>query len=286
MPTSRVPASRYAGAIALFVAGGISQYLGAAVAVGVFHHVPAIAVSWWRILFAALVLLAWRRPWRTDRSWWRAAALFGLALAAMNTTFYLAIHHIPLGTAVALEFIGPIAVAALTGRGWAQRTAIVAAGVGVVVIGGLGLDWGEPGTALGLAAALAAGGFWGLYVALGSRLAHRTNGMDALAVGMTAGAIAFLPLAFLTPLPAFTSPGVMGSMLLVALLSSVVPYAVDQVNFGALPPATFAILLALLPATSLVVGALLLQHFPNAFEVLGLGLISVAVLLANLPAGG
>jgi len=283
MASPPVPPARYAGAVALFVAGGISQYLGAAVAVGVFDHVPAITVSWWRILFAALVLLAWRRPWRTDRSWWRAAALFGVVLAAMNTTFYLSINHIPLGTAVALEFVGPIAVAALTGRGWTQRAAITAAGLGVVVIGGLGMDWGEPGTALGLVAALAAGAFWGLYVALASRLAHRTNGMDALAVGMTAGAIAFLPLAFLTPLPAFTNPAVMGSMLLVAVLSSVVPYAVDQVNFGVLPPATFAILLALLPATSLVVGALLLAQIPNAWEVLGLGLISLAVLLANLP---
>ena len=70
-----------------------------------------------------------------------------------------------------------------------------------------------------------------------------------------------------------------------ALLSSVVPYVVDQLNFGVLPPATFAILLALLPATSVVVGAIALAQIPNVFELVGLALISVAVLLANLPQG-
>nr|NLD39999.1 EamA family transporter [Actinomycetales bacterium] len=285
MVETPVPPARYAGAVTLFVFGGITQYIGAAIAVGVFPHAPALAVSWWRIMFAALFLLAWRRPWRLERSWWRQAAAFGIVLAAMNTTFYVAIEHIPLGTTVALEFVGPIAVAAMTGRGWTQRAAITAAGLGVVVIGGLGLDWGSPGTVLGLLAALAAGALWGLYVTLGSRLARRTDGMDGLSVAMTAGAVAFLPLAFLTPPSALTDRGVMGSLVLVALLSSVVPYVVDQLNFGVLPPATFAILLALLPATSVLVGALALAQIPNVFELAGLALISAAVLLANLPQG-
>lgn len=284
-----MPNSRYAGAIGLFIAAGITQYIGAAIAVGAFEHVPALAVSWWRIGIAAVVLLLWRRPWRLDRSWWGQAAVFGIVLATMNALFYLAIARIPLGTAVAIEFLGPVAVAALTGRQWNQRVAIVTAALGVVVIGGLGVDWSRPGTPAGLAFALLAGAAWGGYILLGARLAHRTNGVDALSVGMTAGAIAFLPLAFLTPVATFGDPRLMGSLVLIALLSSVVPYVVDQLNFGILPAATFAILMALLPATSLAVGAFALAQVPNVFELLGLGLVSVAVLLANLPerrAGG
>lgn len=281
-----VPGSRYAGAVALFVVGGITQYMGAAVAVGAFEQIPALAVSWWRVALAALILLAWRRPWRgQDRTWWRSAVLFGVVLAAMNAFFYLAIDRIPLGTAVAIEFLGPIAVAAATGRGWNQRAAIAAGGLGVVVIGGLGLDWNTAGTGFGLAAALVAGAMWAAYIVLGMRLSTRAKGVDVLAVGMTAGMIVFLPLAFLTPPATFTNPGLLAALLFVALASSVVPYVVDQLNFGILPPATFAILLALLPATSLVVGAIALAQIPGAFDLVGLGLVSVAVLLANLPSG-
>lgn len=278
-------ASRYSGAVGLFILGAITQYVGAALAVGLFERMPAPTMAWWRIAIAAVVLLAWRRPWRTagPRGWWGAAALFGVVLAAMNVAFYIAIDHIPLGTAVSIEFVGPVTVAALAGSGWVQRAAIAFAAGGVLTISGFGVDWGQPGTALGLAAALAAGTFWGLYVVLGKRLATRVNGLDALAVGMSAGALAVAPFMATTAGAALVSPGVFAAVVGVALLSSVVPYALDQVNFGILPAATFAILLALLPATSLLVGAAMLQQVPSPGEVVGLGLISVAVVLANLP---
>ncbi|MGM0386629.1 MAG: EamA family transporter [Actinomycetota bacterium] len=289
---------RYAGAVGLFILGAITQYVGAALAVGLFERMPAPTVAWWRIAIAAVVLLAWRRPWRTaalrrsgagaegsSRAWWGAAALFGVVLAAMNVAFYIAIDHIPLGTAVSIEFVGPVTVAALAGSGWVQRAAIAFAAGGVLTISGFGVDWGETGTALGLTAALTAGTLWGLYVVLGKRLSGRVNGLDALAVGMAAGALAVAPFVATTAGAALAGPGVFAVVVGVALLSSVVPYALDQVNFGVLPAATFAILLALLPATSLVVGAVMLLQVPTVGEAVGLGLISVAVVLANLPAG-
>src|SRR5674536_213101 len=97
---------------ALFFASGLTQYLGAALAIGLFAVMPPATVAWLRIVIAAVVLLLWRRPWQ--QAWTRGdllvLAAFGAVLAAMNITFYTAIHYLPLGTAVAIEFIGPVAV--------------------------------------------------------------------------------------------------------------------------------------------------------------------------------
>ena len=117
---------------ALFILGAISQYVGAALAVLLFASVPAAGVAWLRVVSSAAVLLAWRRPWQTT---WTAPRLrlvtaFGLTLAAMNVTFYLAIDRLPLGTVGAIEFLGPIALAAYGTR--SRRNAIA---LGVAVVG-------------------------------------------------------------------------------------------------------------------------------------------------------
>lgn len=296
-----------------FVASGISQYLGAALAVGLFVTAPSFAVAWARIAIAALVLLTWRRPWQL---WTRGRAqgrttdggttaggraegggvtgrgltgrsiglvvLFGLALGGMNLTFYLAIARIHLGTAVSLEYLGPVLVAAVGSRGWAGRVAVGLALAGVVAIGGLGLDLSAPGTIAGAAFALGAGAFWAAYVVLGRRVATSLAGMDALALAMTVAALAYAPVALPAALPLFgwhTLAAVIG----VAVLSSAVPYAVDQLAFARIPAATFALLTALLPATSLAVGLMVLVQVPSPAEVLGLVLVSIAVWLASTP---
>ena len=97
----------------LFVLSGLTQYVGAALAVGVFGTIAAASVAWLRIAVAAVVLVGWRRPWRSrwERADLRTAVGFGVVLALMNVAFYIAIDHLPLGTAVAIEFLGPLAVA-------------------------------------------------------------------------------------------------------------------------------------------------------------------------------
>ena len=109
----------------VFAASAFSQYLGAGLAVSLFSLMPSTTVAWWRLVVGAVVLLALRRPWR--RSWTRRAlalaAAFGTATATMNVIFYAAISLLPLGTVVSLEFLGPVAVAAVTGRGWRPRLA-------------------------------------------------------------------------------------------------------------------------------------------------------------------
>ncbi|GAA1638457.1 EamA family transporter [Georgenia ruanii] len=281
-PASRVPAP------ALFMASGVSQYLGAAIAVELFVLMPAATVAWWRVVVAAVFLVLWRRPWRhgwTPRDL-ATSGLFGVVLAGMNLLFYGAIAHLPLGTAVSLEYLGPVAVAALGGRGARARVAVVLALLGVVSISGLGLDWAAPGTAVGVAFALAAGAAWAGYIVLGRRIATARSGLDSLAVGMAVGALVYTPLAAGTAGAALASPGLALAVVGVGLLSSAVPYAVDQVALTRLSAPTFALLTALLPTTSLLVGLVVLRQVPSPGELLGLVLVSVAVALASRGEGG
>ena len=273
----RVPAP------ALFVVSGLTQYAGAAVAVGLFAQLGAPAVGWWRIVLAAVVLLAWRRPWRRrpGRRELVGAGMFGVVLAAMNIAFYIAIGHLPLGVVVAMEFLGPVVVAAVTGRGWRERAAILVAGGGVVLLAGVTLDSGLPreDVLIGLAAALAAAAFWAGYVVLGKRVAGAGSGVDGLAVGMAVGALVFAPFFGASVPEVVVDPGLLLFLLVVAVCSSVVPYVLDQVVLRRLGTATFAVLLALLPATAAVVGAVVLRQLPTWPEIVGLALVSGAIVM-------
>ncbi|RHA43726.1 EamA family transporter [Cellulomonas rhizosphaerae] len=265
----------------LFVLSGLTQYAGAALAVGLFATVAAPTVAWLRILVAAVVLVAWRRPWRTR--WTRrdlgTVLLFGVVLAAMNVTFYVAIDHLPLGTAVAIEFAGPVAVAALTGRGWRERVAIGVAALGVVLLAGVSLDAG-PDARTGLVAALLAAAFWAAYILLGRRVATgASGGVTGLAVAMTVGALVFAPFLAAGAAPVLDDPALAAAVVGVGVLSSVIPYAIEQVVLRRVRAATFAVLLALLPATAAVVGAVALHQVPHGLEVMGLLLVSGAIAL-------
>ncbi|MCL1868982.1 MAG: EamA family transporter [Promicromonosporaceae bacterium] len=258
------------------------MYAGAAVAVGLFGQVGAPAVGWWRILLAAVVLLAWRRPWR--RPWtlrrlgW--AATFGVALAAMNIAFYLGIAHLPLGVAVAIEFCGPVGVAAVTGRGWRERGAIVVAGIGVVLLAGVTFgSIPHDDAVIGLSAIAAAAVFWAAYIVLGKRVAGAGAGIDSLAVGMAAGALVFAPFFGASARTVAPDLRLLALLLVVAVCSSVVPYVLDQVVLRRAGTATFAVLTALLPATAVVVGAVVLRQVPTWPEAAGLALVSGAIVM-------
>ena len=268
----------------LVIGSGVSSYMGAGFAVALFALMPPTTVAWWRVTIGALVLLAWRRPWR--RAWTPrtlvVAALFG---ATMNVIFYATIDHLALGTAVSLEFLGPVAVALATGRGWRPRVAAVLALSGVAAISGLGLDLSDPRQRVGVVLAIGAGLAWAAYILLGRRVASAGSGLDSLAVASVAGSLVYLPLAASTAGAAFSSAGTFLKVLGVAVLSTVVPYVLDQVNLGRLSSAAFSLLSALMPATSLAVGIVMLRQMPNVWEVAGLVLVSVAVALAGSGSG-
>lgn len=267
----------------LFVVSGLTLYLGAALAVGLFEQLAAPAVAWLRLAVAAVVLLVWRRPWRQrwSREALRAVALFGVTLGLMNIAFYVAIDHLPLGTAVAIEFAGPVAVAAVTGRGWRERLGIVLAAVGVVLLAGVTVLEGGTEVWLGLAAIAVAAVAWAGYIVLGRRVATTADGVTGLALAMVVGAVVFAPVLAPLSTPVLGSGELALAVLGVALLSSVVPYAIEQVVLRRVRPAVFAILLALLPASAAVVGAVVLRQWPHPVDLVGLALVSGAIALTS-----
>lgn len=283
----RVPAP------ALFLGAGVSMYYGAALAVALFAVAPAMSVGWARLVVAAVVLLVWARPWRRR---WSAralggAALFGLFLGGMNLLFYLAIDRIPLGAAVAVEFTGPVAVAVLadrTGWGWRRAVAAVLAAGGVAAISAGEVAWSDVGSGggAGVLLALAAGAAWAGYMVLGRRIAAAAHlgsnaGLPSLAIGMTTAALAYAVVGVPGSGGLVASWGSVALVAGVAVLSSVVPYALDQVAMRRLSTSAFALLNALLPATAVAVGALALRQIPSPGELAGVGAISVAVALAS-----
>jgi inner membrane transporter RhtA len=259
----------------LFVGGAVSQYAGAAVAVRSFDAVGAIGATTLRALGAALVLGAWRRPWRSPAvaGAWPLVAAFGLALTAMNTAFYLAAERLPLGTAVAIEFLGPVAVAAAGTRSRRDLAALALAGAGV----GLLADVRWAGSPAGVAFALLAAALWAAYIVLGHRVAEAGAGVDGLAAGTLLGAAVLLPVGAPAVVPALDRPGVIAAGLAVGLLSSVVPYALDQLVLARMGRAPFALLLSLLPATATAVGLVALGQVPTAVEAAGIGLVVLGV---------
>jgi inner membrane transporter RhtA len=284
MPKGRPSLADRVPAPVLFLGSGFTQYCGAALAIGLFAVIPAASVAWWRLAVSAVVLLAWRRPWR--QPWTRrelgAAALFGVVLATMNVVFYVAIAYLPLGTAVAIEFLGPVVVAGVTGRGWRDRLGIGLAAVGVVLLAGVQLEGGfTRDVVIGLVAILGSAAAWAGYILFGRRIAAARDGISALAVGMTAGAVVYSPLAIGAVAPVVTDAGRAAAVVGIAVLSSVIPYAIEQVVLRRVSAARFAILLALLPVTALIVGAVFLAQLPSPLEVAGMVLVCAAIVLSG-----
>jgi len=278
MGTLRYRVHRSPPAPLFFVVGGCSMYLGAALAVELFQQLSPAGVAWLRMLVAALALLAWRRP---DRAAWRArrlilAGCFGLVTGLMNVTFYEAIARLPLGTAVAVEFCGPVVVAALGMRTVRDVTALVLAAIGVALIADVRLAGSRTGLLLALLAAL----MWAAYIVLGKQVARGGSGLDDMSVGFAVASVLLCPLAAGTG-PAWRSPTLLVLAAGVGLLSTVLPYAFDQVVLRRIDHSQFALLLALLPAAASVVGLLVLRQVPRPEEAAGIVAVTLAVVAAR-----
>jgi len=266
----------------IFILSSISLYIGAALAVDVFNAVPPVGVAWLRTVGAAVVLVAVRRPWRSP--WTRRRALlclvFGTTLTAMNILFYLSISFIPLGTAVAVEFLGPIAVAAVGARTRGAVVALLLAIVGIVLL----RRPGATGELQGVLYALAAGACWAAYIVLGKRVSNNTARLDSLAVSMALGALATAPLGIPLAWPAFAHGALLAQCLFVGVLASAVPYMLDQVVLKRVTASHFAVLLALLPACATVMGFITLGQRPGLRELAGIALVIGAVVIRGKTA--
>jgi len=275
---TRLPPASYFGVSAVF------HYLGPSLAVLLFARVSVLGVAWLRIASAAVVFAAWRRPWRlwprlTTRQRWVLAGL-GAVLAAMNSLFYLACDRLPLSTVGAIEFLGTVLLAVAGARTRRNLLALVLAVGGVALLTDIRLA-GEPA---GFAFAFANCALFMLYVVLGHRIANegpagrgQLTGIDQLAAAMLLAMIVATPFGLAGALPAFSHPAWLLWGAGVGLCSSVIPYVTDQLAMARLPRATFALMLALLPAAATIIGLIVLRQVPTAADLAGVGLVVAGV---------
>lgn len=262
---------------ALFLVGAVAQYSGASIAVLLFEDLRPTTVAWLRVAGAAMTMLTVVRPWRW--AWTRAAlgaaAAFGVTTALMNTAFYLAIDRLPLGTAVAIEFAGPVTVAALASHTRRHWSALVLATSGVLLLAGIEIG----GSGLGVLFALGAAALWAGYIVLGARVARQGRGAAGLAVGLVVGTAVITPLGAPGSAPVLDSPALLGLGASVGVLSTAIPYGLDQAVLRRVTRRHFALLLALLPVTATVMGLIVLGQVPGPAELAGTVLVIGALLV-------
>ncbi|HKX26725.1 MAG TPA: EamA family transporter [Blastocatellia bacterium] len=264
-----------------FLVSAVFHYLGPAFAVLLFAQVKVLGVAWLRIASAALVFALWRRPWRilaAQSPGQRATLLaLGVVLGGMNACFYQAIARLPLGTVGAIEFVGPILLAAYGARTPRNLAALVLAGGGGWILTDARFE-GEP---LGYLFAFANCALFMLYVVLGHRIAQDGGaaGIDRLGLAMLIALVTVSPIGLAETLPALQRPPLLLAGIGVGICSSVIPYVCDQLAMARLPRATFALLLALLPASAAVIGAAVLHQAPTVIEILGVLLVMGGVVL-------
>jgi inner membrane transporter RhtA len=275
----RIPAEGY------FVVSAIFHYLGPAFAVLLFARVDVLGVAWLRIVSAAAVFALWRRPWRRlaalDPAGRRLLAFWGAVLAVMNVCFYMAIDRLPLGTVAAIEFLPVIALAAVGMRTARNVAALVLAVGGVYLLSEVKIV-GEP---LGFAFAFANAALFAAYIVLAHRVAQSgaIGGIDGLGLSMLVAALAVTPLAGWAASSAFVDPVALVAGVGVGVSSSVIPYVTDQLAMARMRRATYALLVSLLPATAIVVGASVLAQFPARIEVAGVALVVAGVAVRREP---
>ncbi len=261
---------------ALFVASALSQYIGAAIAVSLFDQVEPQTVAWFRVIGAAIALLAISpRFWRGwSRRHLMGAAVFGTATALMNLCFYLAIERIDLGKSVAIEFIGPITVAAATTRTTRNALALALAATGVITLGGVEIAH----NALGMLFILLASAMWAAYIVIGSKVAQVRPGVAGLGVGLAIGSFVIAPIGAPWSGPVWVSPTLLLLCCATGVFSNAIGYGIDQFTLRRIPIRRFSLLSALLPVTALVVGWVVLGQRPSALDLTGMTLVLIAVI--------
>jgi inner membrane transporter RhtA len=267
---------------AYFVGSAIFHYLGPSFAVLLFARVDVLGVAWLRIASAALVFAVWRRlPWRKLFALDRCGQLLILALGAvfalMNACFYISIDRLPLATVAAIEFIGPIALAVIGARTSRNLAAVLAAVLGVYLLTHVRFG-GQP---IGVAFAFANAALFTAYIVLAHRIARRSamGGVDGLAAAMMFAFVFVSPIGFVSAAHAFGDPVAIAAGIGVGVSSSVIPYVFDQLAMARLARATYALFVALLPATATVVGVVVLRQLPTVVELAGIALVMTGVAL-------
>jgi inner membrane transporter RhtA len=279
-PDSRVPPQAY------FVGSAVFHYLGPSFAVLLFARVDVLGVAWLRIASAAAIFALWRRPWRTflalDRRGRTLIVALGAVFALMNVCFYVSIDRLPLATVAAIEFIGPIVLAAIGARTARNVAAVATAAAGVYLLTHVRFE-GEP---VGVAFAFANAALFTAYIVLAHRVARRSglSGIDGLAAAMMLAFLFVSPIGLSSAADAFSDPVAIAAGIGIGITSSVIPYVFDQLAMARLARATYALFVALLPATATVVGVIVLQQLPSVIDLAGIALVMAGIVLHQASA--
>jgi inner membrane transporter RhtA len=258
----------------LVLVGILSVQLGAAVAKSLFGEISPTGIVWLRLVTSALLLGLIARPALRGRRRgdWAVVLGFGIALGVMNWAIYQAFARIPLGVAVTIEFVGPLAIAVVGSRRARDLVWVALAGAGVLL---LGLQPGDV-TLAGAGFALLAGGAWAAYILLSARTGARWPGLDGLAVASLVATVLLAPAALGSAGEALVDPRILLIGALVGLLSSVIPYSCEMVALRRLRPAVFSILMSLEPAAAALAGIVVLGEFLTGTQWLAMACVVVA----------
>ena len=257
--------------------------IGLAVSVDLIDTIGAQGAAWLRLAWAGVLLLVIVRPRRssfTRRSLLASAAL-GVVTAGVTMLFMEAVARLPLGTASALEFLGPLGVAVARSRGGRALVWPVLAGVGVLL---LTEPWHGSVEIVGVLFALGAAACWASYILLTLLVGDEVSGLQGLAVSLPVAGIVATVIAGPSTFPSLTLPLVVAGIGL-ALLLPVVPFSLEMLALRRLNTAAFGTLMSLEPAIALVCGLVLLHQVPGLWPVLGVLFVVAAGVGAERTGG-
>ena len=282
------PAASPARAFAPFLAivgSLISVNVGAAYAKGLFPLVGSAGITAVRVGLASIFLMAFWRPWRAPLARPDAinVAIYGVMLGMMNLLIYAAFARIPIGVAIAIEVIGPLAVVVLSSRHLRDFfwVACAACGLWLLAPTSTGVGALDP---LGVAAAVGAGFCWAMYIVFGKRVSTLKGG-HAVAWGMLVAALCTVPVGLAQAGATLFSPQVLAGGLAVALLSSILPYSLEMMALSRLPRRVFGILVSAGPAVGALAGFFVLGEVLSTTQWLAIGMIVVATAGSAATAG-
>ncbi|SDM29365.1 inner membrane transporter RhtA [Modicisalibacter muralis] len=273
---------------AWFGVSAIFHYLGPSFAVLLFPSIGVLGIAWMRIASAAAIFAPWTHPWKTLRdadrqTRWLLVGL-GACLAVMNTSFYLALDRLPMGLVAAIEFVGTIGIALYGLRTGRNFLALALAVIGVFLL--IDVKWSSD--PIGLFWAFLNGALFVGYVGLGHKISERgaSGGVERLGAAMAIAFVFVMPIGLWEAAQAFGAWELVLAGIAVGFCSSVVPYVCDQLAMSRLPRASFALLLALLPASATLIGVIVLAQIPSPQDIAGILLVMLGVAVhkpASLP---
>lgn len=260
---------------ALVLGAITSVQFGAAIAATLFGRIGPGGAVWLRLLFGTVILVPLWRP--RLRGYARRelllACVFGLVLAGMNFSFYSALHRIPLGVAVTIEFVGPLAVAIVGSRRPLDLLWVALAVGGIVALTRGGVHHLD---GLGVLFALLAGGLWAGYILLNARMGRAFEGATGLSLAMCVATLVMVPVGIASGGSHLLEPRSLALGAVVGLLSSAIPYSFENEALRRIDPAVFGVLMSIEPAAGALAGFLVLGQGLGARALLGIALVVIA----------